>query len=194
MFEKDYEIVGLHATKAKYLAKPRATENDKDIDVERPYYFDRVIDVFMNAIVFALHYYEPATDKEKSRKTSSKDNVKILAAAFNKERSKCEFLYRLVMLLENSTNVTQERRIERAFKDPVIDNNVNVMNENMKLFDEYLYAGIDILYDKLTVGGNTQFDYTRKIYELMEDFHEDNLVNRNSVHEELDEMISEITE
>lgn len=139
MFDKDVRIQGIYATHLKSLARDM-------VNPKKPYLFDRYIDVYMNAAIIGLLEGKPEMHPDYS---TTKDTAQIFAAAFLTERYKCEFLYRLVMLLDDSTGLTNEQKIDRAFKD---DGNVDKCPEKMvaneKLFLGYVLAGIEILYEK----------------------------------------------
>ena len=53
-----------------------------------------------------------------------------------------------VLLLDETTHLTKEERISRAFKKPDTE---EVLNANTELFDSYVRGGIEYLYDALVV-------------------------------------------
>lgn len=158
MFEHDYTITGIHATYLKYLAKD--TKNK-----DKPYIFDRYIDVYMNAIVFGLLYGRTA-----KKDSGSKDRARIYADAFATERENCIFLYRLTMLLDRTVSVTPVERVDRAFRDDADENLVEKFYQHMKLFNSYILGGIEVLYEKYSDSLMTMDDCITCAYELMKDF------------------------
>lgn len=148
MFEQDYTFYGKHATLLKYL----------DAKV-----YSRYIDVYMNAAVMGLLH------GKRSVRDSSEDRARIYADAFARERENCIFLYRLVMLLDESTKLTPEQRIDRAFRDDARYDSTK-LQENLDIFHSYILGGIELLYDKYTTGCTTSEDYIDRIYELMSSF------------------------
>jgi len=152
MFEKDLVLRGKHAT---YMT-----------DLNRTGVFKRYIDVYMVGAIWGLLY-----NVKSDRDTSSSDDATIYAAAFNTERLRCEFIYRLVMLLDESSRLTPEQRIDRAFRYD--DTHVEVMKENMDLFHSYVYGGIEKLYEKFVGGCTTREDYIDKINEVLGAFKDD---------------------
>lgn len=50
------------------------------------------------------------------RDTTSDDRARVYADAFSTERENCVFLYRMVMLLDKTTELTPEERVDRAFR------------------------------------------------------------------------------
>ncbi len=167
MFDREIKIRGIYATHLKQLAK----------SAEQPYIFDRYIDVYMNAATIGLLEGEPIKNPD----TSSQDTATIFLDVITKERANCVFLYRLVMLLDRSGGLTAEQRIDRAFRDEGDTAHPEKMEANMKLFNEYVLAGIEIMYDRIAKHSNSTEDMCDAAYEMMKDFQE---ANENTTPEE----------
>ena len=71
------------------------------------------------------------------------------------------------MLVDNTTGLNADEKIDRAFKKPDTP-------ENMKLFNSYVRGGIEWLYEQFTSGATTRDEYIAKIYEVVESFKEEN--------------------
>ena len=99
MFENDYTINGKHATYLKYLV------NDAKV-------FVRYIDVYMNAAVVGFLY-----GRSEAKDNSSQDRARIYADAFSTEKRQCDFIYRLIMLLEESNKLSESEKLDRAFRN-----------------------------------------------------------------------------
>lgn len=151
MFESDYRLHGKHATYAKFL------KDDAKI-------FNYIIDVYMNGAIYGVLY-----NKKAGRDRDSKDNVNILASQFIERQSACEFIYRLVMLLDESTILSTDDRIDRAFRDDTIEDNEEKMKANMELFNAYVRGGIEQLYEDFIIGCTTEDDYLSRINEIISD-------------------------
>ncbi|MBN1552903.1 hypothetical protein JW979_15625 [bacterium] len=154
MFENDYTINGKHATYMKYLV------NDAKI-------FDRYIDVYMNAAIWGMLYGRI------SERDSSTDRARVYADAFAKERENCMFIYRLIMLLDNTKHLLPNERIDRAFRDDAQDGDSAKASNNLDLFHSYVLGGIEVLYERYVDGCTTQEDYLTRIYDLMTTFKKD---------------------
>lgn len=154
MFTDDIPLYGKHAHYVKELGN---TENQL---------FNRYLDVFMNGAIVGLIY-----DKReiRDRDPNYKDmNVSIFAAAINKEKSNLDYIYRLIMLLDDSQDISLEEKINRAFRD---DSNSDVSikhQKNLELFKEYALGGISILYDKIIKDGITKEDFMKNAFEFMQ--------------------------
>lgn len=172
MFTHDYTIYGSHATKLKFLAKQD----------NKPYYFRRYIDVYMNAVVFGLLYNQKAVRDDKN------DRARIYADAFSKESDKCELLFKLVMLLDETSNLSTDERLNRAFRD-ASSGNTEKIKQNMDLFNQYVLGGIDILYEKLTNGCVSQDDYNKRIIDLMENFEAE--FTGNDIKDKINKLLTE---
>jgi len=122
-----------------------------------------------------------------AKRDSSSEQANIPASAFNTSRNDCIFLYRLVMLLEQTTNATPDERIDRAFRHDADEKTKDKLEENMNLFHAYVLGGIEILYEKYTDSCTTEDDYLERIYTLMCDFQEE--IQGISYDEKLKELI-----
>ncbi len=171
MFDTDVRITGKHATKLKYL-------------VDEAKIYKRHIDVYLNGAVFGLLY------NQRAQKDNSQDTANILAAVFNNCREDCVFVYRLIMLLDNSNPLTAEQRIDRAFRYDSDPNYADELKGNMELFSSYVLGGIEVLFEKLTDDCVNEEDYAVRVYEEMRDYLEE--INGISYEEKLDELMRDI--
>lgn len=165
MFENDYTINGKHATYLKFLAKKNSRDDQSPDNPTAARLFERYIDVYMNAAVFGLLYSRTA-----KRDTTSDDRARVYADAFANERENCIFLYRMVMLLDKTTELTSEERIDRAFRYDSQPEKAEEFRQNMELFHDYIRGGIEVMYEQFTDGCQTQDDYLSKTYEVMSTF------------------------
>lgn len=156
MFENDFTLTGKHATYVKYLAKDAKL-------------YKRYIDVYMNGAVFGLlHNRTAPIDKD------STDRARIYADAFANCRMECVFLYRLVMLLGQTSNLESPERIDRAFRDDANDSEPEKLKANLDLFNSYVRGGIEEIYEELIDGhGTTPEEYLDRAMEVMEEFRND---------------------
>lgn len=165
MFESDYTLQGKHATYLKFLAKKNARSDQGADGPATAKLFERYIDVYMNAAVFGLLY-----DRTAKRDTESDDRARVYADAFIGERDNCVFLYRMVMLLDKTTELTPEERIDRAFRYDSQQDKAEEFARNMELFHDYVRGGIEVMYEQFTDGCQTEDDYLSKTYEIMTTF------------------------
>ena len=182
MFDGDVTITGKHASYLKFLAKKNAQDDDDEEVVNSAKLFERYIDVYMNGAIFGLLY-----DRRAPRDTSTKSRARVYADAFNKEHNNCVFLYRLVMLLDKSVDVTQEERINRAFRYDSDENKKEEFKQNLELFHDYVRGGIEKMYEMFTDGCTTRDDYLNKTYEVMTTFKKE--IEGYSYEEELANLI-----
>ncbi len=155
MFENDYTFNGKHATYIKYL-------------VDEAKLFERYIDVLMNGAVFGLLY-----NRTGSRDRDSQDRARVYADAFANCRDDCMFLYRLAMLLDQSTDLTNEQIVDRAFRDDANGSENEKVKANLELFYSYVLGGIEVLFEVLTDGCTVEIDYIDKAFDKMKSFREE---------------------
>lgn len=171
MFDSDYVITGRHASRLKQMVRKNSEKNLEKNGINSANIFDRYLDVYMNAVVWGLLYHRRAeVDNEE------KDDAMIFAGQFAKERNTCIFLYRLTMLLDNSVNISDEDKINRAFRDDSETNKPELLVKNMELFHSYMRGGIDMMFETFceALSGYSQEDYMERIYEVMNKFYASN--------------------
>lgn len=181
MFENDYTITGKHATYLKFLAA-KNSKDDPDSATTSAKLFERYVDVYMNAAVWGLLYSRTA-----KRDTTSDDRARVYADAFANERENCVFLYRMVMLLDKTTELDPEERVNRAFRYDTQADKADAFKENMELFNDYVRGGIELMYEQFTDGCSTRDDYLNKTYEVLKTFKEE--IEGISYEDELAKLI-----
>lgn len=164
LFETDYTITGEHATRLKFLAKKNSRDDNEPDNPHAAKIFERYIDVYMNAAVWGIRY------RRKAEIRPSNDRARIYADAFNREREICLFLYRLVMLLDDSENFTQSERIDRAFRCDTLPDKADELQKNLNLFHDYVRGGIDLMFEKFTTDCQTREEYLEKTFAVMTEF------------------------
>lgn len=165
MFENDYTLNGKHATYLKFLAIKNSKDDGDTAGVASAKIFERYIDVYMNAAIWGLLYNRTA-----KRDSSSDDRARIYADAFANERDNCMFLYRMVMLLDKTTELSPKDRVDRAFRYDTQPEKAEMFKNNMELFNDYVRGGIELMYAQFTDGCTTRDDYLNKIHEVLTTF------------------------
>lgn len=165
MFENDYSLTGKHATYLKFLAVKNAKDDPESATVSSARIFERYIDVYMNAAVWGLLYSRTA-----KKDTTSDDKARVYADAFANERENCVFLYRILMLLDKTVDISPEERVDRSFRYDTQPDKEGAFRENMELFNDYVRGGIELMYEQFTDGCTTHDDYLNKTYEILTTF------------------------
>lgn len=152
MFERDITLTGKHATYVKYF------RDDAKL-------YARYVDVYMNGAIFGLLH------NRRAEKDSGDATANILADTLQRERNKCVLLYRLVMLLDETSNLDVQERINRAFRDDADDAAPGMLVANMELFNSYVRGGIEEMYEQFIDGhGVTADEYLDRAMDVMETF------------------------
>lgn len=159
MFDKDYSIRGKHATYWKELCKTQADNENTHFKI-----FNYYIDAYMMAPLIGLLYgrkghINPADE--------NKDTAGMLTEVLRKNQIKLKYIYRLIMLLDSKDTMSQEERINRAFR---YDSNNQITQENMKVYNEYFLGGLEYLYESFVEKCIDDDDYRRMIYEFVNGF------------------------
>lgn len=167
MFDRTYQIKGTHATYWKRLCK---TTSDKVGPNEGGQFkiFERYIDAYMVAPILGCLYNR----KGNRDLPDSEDVAAMQANILINNQKKLLFIYRLIMLTERATELTDEQRIDRAFRT---DSDDAAVKENMQIFNDYFLGGLEILYDIFVTNCITDDDYVNKIYSFVESFNIENI-------------------
>lgn len=162
MFDRTFQIKGTHATYWKRLCK---TTTDKVGPNEGAQFkiFERYIDAYMVAPILGCLYNR----KGSKDLPDSEDVAAMQANILINNQKKLLYIYRLIMLTEKSSDLTEEQRIDRAFKT---DSDEEIVKSNMQIFHDYFLGGLEILYDVFVNNCITDDDYINKIYEFVDRF------------------------
>jgi hypothetical protein len=171
MFTKPYELKGKHAVYIRFL-NVNTKRLDKDAKVAG--IFDAAVDVYVIAPLIGAAY-----NKRSPVDTESQDSFTIFGDAIISRQKFLDTVYRLVMLSEKSTNLTDDERLERAFKE---DENISKLEANLDLFHQYMRGGIEWLYEHVTEGATMQEDYLNKVKEIISLYAEDFEISQKDLH------------
>lgn len=173
MFEREYSFRGKYARCVKNLVESKL--------------FERNIDVYILAPIVGFLYGKKAAlddNSESDEKAERHITTKIFTDQLLKEQPKLKFIYRLIMLLdETEAGLSIEDKVNRAFR---ADDNEEVLERNMQIFESYVLGGVEYLHDKLYVEGADRDECIQGLFEFVHDFRED------LEHRESDESIIDI--
>lgn len=168
MFDKDMQIRGKYATYWKALTQlpGNAVETSKNFKI-----FENYIYVYMVAPIIGLlngrkGQYDPADE--------SKDTAGMLAEIQIKNASKLKYIYRLITLVDDSEGLSDEEKINRAFRE---DNNEESVKKGMDLYTAYFFGGLEVLYETFVLGCITEDDYIRKMFDFVSEFRDEQSID-----------------
>ncbi len=162
MFRDDILIKGKHASYLKFLSK-KTEQNDSKQNVAAV--FENNIDVYKAAIVMGL-----VKGVKKGVDSTNDDSTRMFAGKVIKEEFDLEYLFQMCMLIDNSTDLSNDEKIERAFKGKdAVD-----FKENLNLFNSYARGGIEWLYEEFIDGADTKAEYLTKIYDIVSNYRDEN--------------------
>lgn len=168
MFDKDMQIRGRYATYWKALTQlpGNAVETSKNFKI-----FENYIYVYMVAPIIGLlngrkGEYNPSDD--------SKDTAGMLAEIQIKNSAKLKYIYRLIILSDDSLGLSDEEKINMAFRE---DNNEESVKKGMDLYTSYFFGGLEILYNEFVQSCITDDDYIRKMFDFVNDFKEEQSID-----------------
>lgn len=168
MFDKDMQIRGKHATYWKALTQTpgNAVDASKNFKVFEAYIYVYMVAPIIGLINGRKGQYNPADD--------SKDTAGMLAEIQIKNASKLKYIYRLIVLSDDSLGLTDEEKINMAFRE---DNNEESIRKGMELYTAYFLGGLEILYEEFVQNCITDDDYVRKMFEFVSEFKEEQSID-----------------
>ena len=110
--------------------------------------------------------YDPADD--------SKDTAGMLAEIQIKNASKLKYIYRLITLVDDSEGLSDEEKINRAFRE---DSNEESVKKGMELYTAYFFGGLEVLYETFVLGCITEDDYIRKMFDFVSEFKDEQSID-----------------
>lgn len=172
MFDKDMQIRGKYATYWKALSQlpGNAAETSSNFKI-----FENYIYVYMAAPIIGLlngrkAWFDPADD--------SKDSAGMLAAVQIKNSAKLKYIYRLIILMDDSEGLSEEEKINRAFRD---DDKEESVKKGMDLYTAYFLGGLEVLYETFVQNCVTDDDFIIKMFEFVSGFKKEQDIDELSV-------------
>jgi len=162
MFNKPYILKGKHATYIRFLSA-QTRINDKN--AKGAFVIKTAVDIYNIAPLIGVAYNLKADED-----TNSTDSYTIFGDAMIQHQSNLEIAFRLVMLAENSSTLSSDEKISRAFRE---DEQPDKMAKNLDLFHQYVRGGIEWLYEQFTDGATTKEDYLEKVFEVVSLYKDD---------------------
>ena len=172
MFDKDMQIRGKYATYWKALTQLPGNANETGSNFK---IYENYITTYMVAPIIGLLYgrrgnYDPKDD--------SKDTAGMLAEIQIKNSQKLKYIYRLIILSDDSLGLTDEEKINLAFKE---NDDPASVKKGMDLYTTYFFGGLEVLYETFVQECITDDDYISKIFEFVTDFKEEQRIDDISV-------------
>lgn len=170
MFDRDVQIRGKHATYWKALTRTPGNAREEGSNFK---IFENYIHVYMAAPIIGLVYgRRGAVDPD----DHSKDTAGMLAEILIKNQSKLKYIYRLIILLDESEGLTKEEKIDRAFRE---NENEEAVKAGMALFRSYFLGGLELLYENFVERCVTEQDYIDRMYDFVEEFRREQKMDAN---------------
>ena len=145
-YTKQYRFTGTHAVMVKDLIANNIFEHGYDVFLTAP------------LVGFAFN--------KKSRKNNlGDDQSSIFAEQMIRIEEERLFCYRLIMLLDEIHETDENKRLDKAFKEYNTPSLADV-----DLFEQYIYGGIEYLYDQIIKSADNRDEYVLRLYDFLEDF------------------------
>lgn len=172
MFDKDMQIHGKHAAYWKDLSQTpgNAADSKKHFKI-----FENYIYVYMVAPIIGMLYgrkgaYDPNDD--------TRDTAGMLAEIQIKNASKLKYIYRLIILCDDTLGLSENEKIDLAFRE---DNNADAVRKGMDLYTSYFFGGLEVLHEEFVDNCITDDDYIRKLFEFVSEFKEEHGIDDGDI-------------
>jgi len=153
LFQGQYRFFGTHADRVKKLTA--------EFDSSKHKMFGTVHEVFQLAPVVGFLYKRKA-----ALNRDIPGDISIFDAEMSRHRDVFQFNYQLIMILDEEYVADFDARVDKAFKFYGTEQ----AKPDEDLYESYVRGGVDILYEKLIENSKSPDDYTKNLYEFMEDF------------------------
>lgn len=146
-FHEETPITGKHSRLIDDMWEQNQIQNS---------YFKRLVDLYTIAPIIGIRM------KRKAAADHSEDSKRTVPVTqmLNKIDD-LKLIMQTVLLLDNTSGLTIEQRVDRAFKDP---QNEDEFNQNVEIFNSYVRGGIEVLHELLVqraLGINDEFSDVR---------------------------------
>ena len=160
MFDKEYTFKGSHARKVSAL-----TYNYDETLKSGLHIFETNLDVYLNAPVIGFLYGRKADiDNTRNPDRNEVYTTKIFGDKMISSQTQLLFNYRLIMLLDKAYEPDIQKRITKAFRK------TGENAADIELYESYVRGGIDVLYEKILDGAESNHEIIDRLIEFIQDF------------------------
>ena len=177
MFDSDMSIKGKHARYWKELSDTPGNARDAGNNFK---IFSNYIYVYMVAPIIGLQFgrkseYDPQDD--------SKDTAGMLAEIMVKNQAKLKYIYRLIILCDDSEGLTDDEKIDLAFRN----NDAESVRKGMALYNSYFLGGLEVLHEIFVDECIDDDDYIIKMHEFVTEY--DEKENMEDIELDIEELL-----
>lgn len=154
-FKEQTVIKGKHAQYMKELKEKKV--------------FGRLYDVYLQCALYGACF-----DLKSEKDVSVRETQSIFTDMFSNNSEYCLNILKMVLLLDNSLNLSKEEQIKRVFSFKngyYAEEKANEMKENIEIFNSYFYGGIEEIYSRYFKNCINDDDVIVKMKALIKDFY-----------------------
>ena len=168
MFTTNIDFTGKQANYLKDLCKLRGNVPDKE-QHKNFKIFNSYVDAYIVCPLIGYQY-----GKRIAMGSASDGDVGILSEQLTKRKSELEFVYQIIMLIDEESEPDLEKRINRTFRvSEASDEDKPVIAENMRIFNEYFLGGVQILYEEFVQQCVDDDSYLNRMYSYVKRFNDE---------------------
>lgn len=183
MFDRDVVFYGDNAKYLKSLCvlAPNVPDKDKYNNFK---IFNTYVDAYVSCPLLGYVYSRKGTISNESKN----DSARIFAEAIIKRENELRFIYKTIMLIDEEYEPNVEKRIYNAFRAETNESDIELMNQNIKIFNKYFVGGLEFLYEKFVENYVDEDTCIDKIHKFVEDFYSDQNVEK--VQKQIQELLN----
>lgn len=168
MFDKDYEITGIHVRYLKGLCKLAGNVPDRD-QYNNFKIFNSYIDAY---IVCPLIGYQ--FNKKGIIDNSIDADAGIMTEVLGKRRQELKYVYQTLMLVDVDSEPDENKRLFRAFNfSEETPEDKKFIEDNMKVYESYFLGGLKVLHEEFVEQCNDDDDYLKQIFDFVRRFYDE---------------------
>lgn len=168
MFDGNQDFYGIQANYLKDLCELRGNVPDKNLHGNFKI-FSSYVDAYTVCPLIGYLY-----GRRIPMGVVADGDAGILYEQISKKKSELRFIYQIIMLVDEDSEPDEEKRIYRAFKlSESSEEDKPMIEENMKIFNEYFLGGVDILHEQFVDQCTDDDSYLYRIYDYVKKFNEE---------------------
>lgn len=139
IFRGKISITGKHSTYLRKLTTYTSFSNDPTKEDIALRVFEKNINAYIISTIIGLKFNKKSPIDNSLNEAST--NIVTETLYNDKNAETLEYLYHMVILLDDTT-LTEKERIERAFST-----DENIIKQNKEIFNSYFRGGLELLYN-----------------------------------------------
>ena len=176
MFNKDFDINGEPAEHLKYLCELRTNVPNRE-QYDNFKIFHSYVDAYVLCPLIGYKY-----SRRVPMGLAKDGSAGILTEALTSRFQELKFVYQIIMLIDAESEPDVEKRVYRAFNlSEETDDEKEFVMANMKIFNEYFFGGVEVLYEDFVLKCTEKDKYLRALAKFVNNYDRDNNIEKLNI-------------